>query len=306
MRLEWLSSRSFFMEARRTRAMLRHYVPPHVIARMQHGDTLDVNDETNVTLLFCDVLDFPFHVTQHSPREMAHLLHCIDAVFDALCLKHNVRKMDMNGSTFYACAGLERSMNCRCDSNDTHHAHAQNAHRDSRRSQAPALRMMHLALDMRHIITTCNNVNRCAHMSLNVRMGIHTGCVSSSMLGRTKPHFALFGDTLHRAARLHTRGVAGQILLSRATYDHVKHHGFIFHEQVTSIEARTTDRNMTTNTTTLTPVSPVYVLVSQASSSRPRPQRSTLSKACEAHETRRGMHTTIKTCDRSFYHRWYV
>ena len=41
---------------------------------------------------------------------------------------------------------------------------------------------------------------------ISVRVGVHTGHVLSGVVGRIKPQFSLFGDTVNTTARLQSTG----------------------------------------------------------------------------------------------------
>ena len=57
---------------------------------------------------------------------------------------------------------------------------------------------------------------------LDLRIGIHTGPVVAGVTGTQKFSFDLWGDTVNVASRLESRGVAGSLQMSEATWLRVR------------------------------------------------------------------------------------
>ncbi|CAK4150020.1 unnamed protein product [Aphanomyces euteiches] len=198
MRTDFVQNHILVHEERRSREILRNLLPEHIMRRMQNGETLISEEEKDVTILFCDIGDFSAMIKRYSPTEIVQLLDRIYSLFDAMCAKHGMRKMETVGKTYLACAGLQGSV----------------------KGKEAALRAAGVAQDMMAAISKCKASNG---NGLKIRIGIHSGRVISGLVGMKKQQFSLFGDTINTASRMQSTGVSGRIQVSQVTYDYLCH-----------------------------------------------------------------------------------
>ncbi|OQR94359.1 phospholipid-transporting ATPase IB isoform X2 [Achlya hypogyna] len=196
MRQDFLQHRSLALEEKRALAILEHMLPAHIMAKLQHGDPIISEPEDDVTILFCDVVDFPLLLQKYSPGHVVALLDQLYSLFDELCVKFGVQKMETVGKTYMACAGLQE--------------------RAAAHSVSPAIRAATVALEMLRLLETCTTPQGAR---VQVRIGLHSGRVLSGLVGRKKQQFSLFGDTVNTASRMQSTGLAGQCQLSQVTRD---------------------------------------------------------------------------------------
>ena len=52
--------------------------------------------------------------------------------------------------------------------------------------------------------------------SLKVRTGLHSGSLTSGIVGRNRPRYSLFGETVNTAARMESTAAAAQIQVSES------------------------------------------------------------------------------------------
>ncbi|CAI5738239.1 unnamed protein product [Peronospora destructor] len=212
MRRDFLQSRSLLIEQKRSTQILKNMLPEHIVQRMQKGDTLISEDEQDVTILFCDIADFASFVNRFSPTEVVSLLDRVYSLFDQICQKHDVRKMETVGKTYMACAGLQG--------------------RD--RGREAALRAVSMALDMLSCLKKCRASNGNV---IKLRIGIHSGRVVSGLVGIKKQQFSLFGDTVNTASRMQSTGVTGRCQISYVTYTKLVEH-FTFEERQIDVKGK--------------------------------------------------------------------
>ncbi|KDO23166.1 hypothetical protein SPRG_09974 [Saprolegnia parasitica CBS 223.65] len=204
MRHDFLQHRSLALQEKRARAILEHMLPRHIMAKLQSGDPIISEADDDVTILFCDVVDFTQLMQRYSPAQVVSLLDHLYSLFDELCAKYGVQKMETVGKTYMACAGLQEA--------------------SASFPVSPAIRAACMARDMQRLLSTCKTTS--GH-SIKLRIGLHSGRVLSGLVGRKKQQFSLFGDTVNTASRMQSTGTPGQIQLSSAT-QHKLRHDFAF------------------------------------------------------------------------------
>lgn len=122
MRQDFLQDKKLRVEHSRVGAILANLMPAHVLdafrakqreaaaARAANGERAQVTSygqkEDSVSVLFCDIMDFSTLAAESSPKQLVRMLDCLYSMFDMLCKKHNVVKMETVGKTFMAAAGL--------------------------------------------------------------------------------------------------------------------------------------------------------------------------------------------------------
>jgi guanylate cyclase len=57
---------------------------------------------------------------------------------------------------------------------------------------------------------------------LSFRVGINSGPLVAGVIGRSKFQYDLWGDTVNVASRMESHGVAGQVHVTKATYELLK------------------------------------------------------------------------------------
>ncbi|XP_046441203.1 soluble guanylate cyclase 89Da-like isoform X2 [Daphnia pulex] len=121
---------------------------------------------------------------------------CMNAVFsglDKVIDQHNVYKVETIGKVYMVVGGAPTK-------NDTHVKDV-------------------LALGFRDLL---NELSANSGMPVEIRIGLHSGPAVAGLLGRKKPRYSFFGDTINTAARMQTTSLPGRIQISSVSYNLLK------------------------------------------------------------------------------------
>ncbi|KAA0172306.1 hypothetical protein FNF27_06105 [Cafeteria roenbergensis] len=120
-------------------------------------------------------------------------LHQLYCRFDALVLQHDsVYKIESVANCYMVAAGIP----------------------DEAEDHAPALLRFCLAA-----LELCRHLRRAdPDIDWRLKIGIHSGSVTSGVVGLSRTFFRLFGDTVNTASRMGTRGEADRVHISASTY----------------------------------------------------------------------------------------
>lgn len=177
--------------------LLDRMLPAPIAARLKEADGPFANHFEEATVLFADLVGFTHYAASATPDEMIDFLNQIFSNFDLLTRWHGLEKIKTIGDAYMVVGGVP-------DAREDH-------------SQAVA----DLALAML-------NVNR-ARSHLPLRIGIHRGSVVAGVIGRSKPNYDLWGDTVNIASRIESYGHADSISVSKEVHD-VLGEGYEFDE----------------------------------------------------------------------------
>ena len=82
------------------------------------------------------------------------------------------------------------------------------------------LAIAQMAIDMQAAVANFNAKN---NQSFSLRIGINIGGVVAGVIGLTKFSYDLWGDTVNVAQRMESNGIPGQIQVTDAVYERLKH-----------------------------------------------------------------------------------
>ena len=178
-------------ERSRSNQLLLNVLPKDVIPllKVPEWDTLAKSHES-VSILFADVVGFTGLTVELQPVEMVQLLNRVFSFFDSLVTRYQGEKIRTMGDNYMVVAGAPRP--CR------NHAH----------------RLTKMALEMQAFIDSPDNP---ARGKLQFRIGINSGPVVAGVIGKTKFHYDVWGDTVNVASRMESHGIPGKIQVTTAT-----------------------------------------------------------------------------------------
>ncbi|MEB3310844.1 MAG: adenylate/guanylate cyclase domain-containing protein [Snowella sp.] len=157
--------------------LLLNILPPKAAERMKAGeqDTVDYFD--NVTVLFAEVEGFDELAKTLPPDEAIFLLNDIIGAFDEAAEDYGIDKLQIPGPNYLAACGI------------------------SIPKVDHAKRMVDFALTMLEVIYQLNEQR---NLDLSLSIGLHSGAISAGVVGRTKFHYSLWGETINLARVIHS------------------------------------------------------------------------------------------------------
>ena len=176
--------------------MLLNVLPAKIAERLEAGETAIADWFDDATVLFADLVGFTELAVRLGPRATRDLLDRLFTGFDELAEHHGLEKIKTIGDAYMVVGGVPEP--------STDH---------------PA-RVVAMGLDLLDFATL---VAADLGQPLDLRIGIHTGPVVAGVIGTRKFSYDLWGDTVNVASRLESRGVAGSIQMSEATWLRVRH-----------------------------------------------------------------------------------
>ena len=177
-------------EKEKVEALLHNILPGRIVSRLSDGEAVIADRFDDVTILFCDIVNFTALASRLPSAVVVARLNNIFSEFDALTRRLQVEKIKTIGDAYMAAAGLP----------------------EPRPDHAEV--MAELAFGM---LEALERINRTSDDPLKVRIGIHTGPVVAGVIGTHKFIYDVWGDTVNIAARLEAYGIPDKVHISAAT-----------------------------------------------------------------------------------------
>jgi ligand-binding sensor domain-containing protein/class 3 adenylate cyclase len=188
-------TRELAAEHARAEELLLNVLPAPVAQRLKRESGAIADDFPEVSILFCDIVDFTSLSANRSARELVDLLNGVFTAFDKLAEKLGLEKIKTIGDAYMVAGGLPTP----------------------RPDHAEAVAAM--ALEMREAIKAWNEERGA---SLTIRIGIHTGPAVAGVIGIKKFIYDIWGDAVNTASRMESHGLPGEIQVSEETYQRIR------------------------------------------------------------------------------------
>ena len=179
-------------EREKSERLLLNVLPLSIANRLKGGETMIADHFDNATVLFADLVGFtPLSRSLHA-LALVELLNTIFTRFDALAAELGLEKIKTIGDAYMVVAGVPTPR-------DDH-------------ARIAATLAVQMRRTLQHIATEQG-------ISLNLRVGLHSGPVVAGIIGRNKFTYDLWGDTVNIASRMESNSLSGEIHISAAVAD---------------------------------------------------------------------------------------
>ncbi len=178
-------------EHERSESLLLNILPGPIAERLKKGQEVIVDQFSEVTILFADIVDFTKLSARVRPEELVAMLNTLFSAFDRLSDRHGLEKIKTIGDAYMVAAGLP----------------------EPRPDHAEAVAEM--ALDMQSEV---DRLGAELGRPIGLRIGIDSGPVVAGVIGTRKFAYDLWGDTVNTASRMESQGVANGIQLTESAY----------------------------------------------------------------------------------------
>jgi class 3 adenylate cyclase len=184
---------------------IKSLYPQHIIDALFNKDVRNIaRQHTNVTICFADVRGFTSMCSSLKPEHVMSFLNKLFGGFDLLLKKHDIFKLETVGDCYVTVSGL-MTLN-----NDGSYV------LEPKDAVVAANNMLAFAKDMMDTAFVTRLPGTNDHVEM--RVGIHTGDVTSGIIDNVMPKFCLFGDAMNTASRMESTGKPMHIHVSEPTY----------------------------------------------------------------------------------------
>ncbi|MFN0036193.1 MAG: adenylate/guanylate cyclase domain-containing protein [Saprospiraceae bacterium] len=185
-------------ERRKSDGLLLNILPEEIAAELKASGQATPRLYESATVLFSDFVNFTRLSATLTPEQLIDELNECFLAFDEICERNGLEKIKTIGDAYMCAGGLPVP-------NETHAADAVRA-----------------ALEMSAWLEQRKHERPDTHLT-EMRIGVHTGPVMAGVIGKKKFAYDIWGDAVNLAARLEEHGEPGQVNISAATKEAVKH-----------------------------------------------------------------------------------
>eukprot|EP00361_Fabrea_salina_P000059 CAMPEP_0202428102 /NCGR_PEP_ID=MMETSP1345-20130828/2183_1 /ASSEMBLY_ACC=CAM_ASM_000843 /TAXON_ID=342563 /ORGANISM="Fabrea Fabrea salina" /LENGTH=491 /DNA_ID=CAMNT_0049038993 /DNA_START=717 /DNA_END=2192 /DNA_ORIENTATION=+ len=183
-----------------TENFLKRVLPVHVYDELKEED-LNTDIYSKMTILYADIVGFTSWSSDKTPENVLEMLTALFKQFDENCVKHQVYKVHTIGDCYVV---LGNSSTTRDPSSECRN-------------------VFNFATDM---ISAIEKVNLEQGLSLNMRIGIHTGTVIGGISGTDIVRYDIYGEDVFIANKLESSGIPGKVLVSEETKSYLEEFDF--------------------------------------------------------------------------------
>lgn len=183
------------LEKDKSDKLLLNILPRQTAEELKSKGITTARRFNNVTVLFCDIVDFTKVAERLSPEDLVKEIDTYFRAFDDIIQAYGLEKIKTVGDAYVAVGGMP-----------------QHNHASARDVTVAALKIM-------EFIERKKREREAEGMpSFNLRIGINTGGVVAGVVGSIKFQYDIWGDAVNIAARMEQNSEPGRINISRNTY----------------------------------------------------------------------------------------
>lgn len=186
--------KNIHFEKTRISNFLKHLYPENIIASFYEQKYPEPIKIDHAVVMFMDFVEFSFKTKELKPTRVAKKLTRYFNRFDEIVKRYQLEKIKTIGDAYMVTASV------------------------SENKPYPDLRMCLAALEIQHFM----KIQKAVDLAFNkdfweIRIGIHSGPLVAGVIGKTKFHFDIWGDTVNIAARTEKASRANTILVTEST-----------------------------------------------------------------------------------------
>jgi guanylate cyclase len=182
-------------EQGRSERLLLNVLPREIAPTLKAGGRTIAQSYESASVLFADIVGSTPLFAELEPAEAVDWLNQAFSLFDGLVEKAGVEKIRTIGDNYMVASGVPTP----------------------REDHAEAI--ADLALEMIHGLEELPRING---RRIEFRLGINSGPLVAGVIGTTKFHYDLWGDTVNIASRMESHGVTGKVQIAEGTYQLLK------------------------------------------------------------------------------------
>jgi class 3 adenylate cyclase len=187
--------RALAREESKPRDLLSNMLPKAIIPRLKDGENPIADQFADVTVIFADIVDFTPLSERLGPKRTVLVLNELFRRFDQAAVRLGVEKIETTGDGYLAVGGAPE---------------LQDNHPEAVADFALA------------VLDAARETSISTSQEIEIRIGIHTGPVFAGVIGETRFHYKLFGETVNVASRIQGHSAPGRILVSETAFKRLR------------------------------------------------------------------------------------
>lgn len=171
--------------------LLYSMLPADIVRRISLGEKVIADSYGEVSIVFADLVGFTNLARKISANQLVETLNVLFSEFDSLAVSYRVEKIKTIGDAYMAISGAGNNW------------------------EGQAQRAADFAIEIRDAVA---RISKERDLDLNIRIGLHIGPVVAGVIGRSKPAYDCWGDSVNIASRLEGSARSGGIHISEQAY----------------------------------------------------------------------------------------